>query len=189
MLYTCSKSTSGKMRLKRLKADSIIKNNVFLAMGAGLIPMPFVDMVAITSIELKMIHELARAYTFRFPTQMASYKVLISLIGGLGPVYFSDRFHSTFKTVPLVGHAVASVLLSLSGGASVYAVGWAFRKHFESGGTFLNSDSRTLRKYFRDKYREGRTMIAQLGGESAPLEPASSARATHPCDLDDLLEI
>jgi hypothetical protein len=52
------------------------------------------------SIEL---HELARAYKFRFPTQVASYKVLISLIGGLGPVYFSGRFHSTFKTIPLGG--------------------------------------------------------------------------------------
>lgn len=187
MIYTSNKS--GKMRLKKLKADSIIKNNVFLAMGAGLIPMPFVDMVAITSIELKMIHELARAYKFRFPTQMASYKVLISLIGGLGPVYFSGRFHSTFKTIPLVGHAVASVLLSLSGGASVYAVGWAFRKHFESGGTFLNSDSQTLRKYFKDKYREGRTVISQLGGEAPPLRPESLASCTRPDDLDDLLEI
>ena len=151
-----------KMRLQRLKADNIIKNNILLAMGAGLIPMPFVDMIAITSIELKMISELARAYEFRFPTKPASYKVLISLLGGLGPVYFSGKFHTAFKTLPFVGSAITAGLLSLSGGASVYAVGWTFRKHFESGGTFLSSDNSILRKYFKAKYREGRTMITQL---------------------------
>ena len=149
---------AGISEKKRLMADNVIKNYVILAMGTGLIPSALVDIVAITALEVKMIGDLARAYDFPVPYRLVRYKILISLIGSIGPVYLSARMHAALKSVPLIGHAVYVGMLSITGGAAMYAVGKIFQKHYESGGTFLSSDNSVLRNYFREKYEEGKTV-------------------------------
>jgi uncharacterized protein (DUF697 family) len=142
-----------------LRAENCIKNHVIAAMGVGLIPSALVDVVGITAIEVKMIRDLAGIYSFPIPSKLVAYKVFISLVGSIGPVYFSTRMHSALKGVPLVGHAVYVGLLSLTGGAAVYAVGKIFQKHYESGGTFLSKDNQYIRDYFKEKYAEGKLAV------------------------------
>jgi uncharacterized protein (DUF697 family) len=141
---------------KRLKADNIIKNYVILAMSAGLIPSVLIDIVAITALEVKMIGDMARVYDFSIPHRLVCYKILISLIGSIGPVYLTIKMHSALKSVPLIGHAVYIGMMSVTGGAAMYAVGKIFQTHFESGGTFLSSENSVLRNYFQQKYQEGK---------------------------------
>jgi uncharacterized protein (DUF697 family) len=152
-----------------LKADNIIKSHIIMAMSAGLVPSPVVDMLAVTLIEVNMIAELAAAYHFPIPHRLVTIKVLISLAGGIGPAYLSVKFHSMLKALPLVGHAIYVGALSLSGGISVYAVGKIFQKHFESGGTFLSSENTVLRHYFVEKQAEGKRVVPGLiAGASSP---------------------
>ena len=143
----------------RLAADNIIKRYVILAMGAGLIPSALVDVVAITILEVKMIGDLAGAYNFPVPHRLVRYKVLISLIASLGSVYLSIRMNAALKDAPLVGYMFSAGMLSITGGAAVYAVGKIFQKHYESGGTFLSSDNSVLRRYFKEKYQEGKKVV------------------------------
>jgi uncharacterized protein (DUF697 family) len=143
----------------KLQAENCIKNHVIAAMGIGLIPSVLVDVVGITGIEVKMIRALAVVYDFPIPNKLITYKALISLIGSIGPVYFSTRMRSALKGVPLVGHAVYVGLLSLTGGAAVYAVGKIFQKHYESSGTFLSKDNWYIRDYFKEKYSEGKQVV------------------------------
>jgi len=149
---------------ERLLADNIIKNYVIMAMGTGLIPSSIIDIVGITALEVKMIGDLARVYRFPVPRRLVCYKILISLIGSIGPVYFSSKMHSALKSVPLIGHAVYVGMLSLTGGAAMYAVGKTFQKHYESGGTFLSSENSVLKKFFKEKYQEGKTAVAEYAG-------------------------
>ena len=131
---------------KKLLADNTIKNYVILAMGTGLIPSALVDIVAITALEVKMIGDLARVYDFPVPHRLVRYKVLISLIG----------------------HAVYVGMLSITGGAAMYAVGKVFQKHYESGGTFLSSENSVLKNYFQEKYQEGKKMAPGYAGPATP---------------------
>lgn len=150
-----------------LKADNIIKNYVILAMGTGLIPSAVIDVVGITALEVKMIGDLAKVYEFPVPQRLVRYKILISLIGSLGPVYLSVRMHSALKSVPLIGHAVYVGMLSITGGAAMYAVGKAFQRHYETGGTFLSSSNAVLRKFFREKYDEGKKIVPGYAAQAA----------------------
>jgi uncharacterized protein (DUF697 family) len=143
----------------KLRAENCIKNHVIAAMGIGLIPSALVDVVGITGIEVKMIRDLAKVYAFSVPNKLIAYKVLISLIGSIGPVYFSTKMHAALKGVPLVGHAVYVGFLSLTGGAAVYAVGKIFQQHYESGGTFLSKDNKYIKDYFKVKYAEGKQVV------------------------------
>jgi uncharacterized protein (DUF697 family) len=152
----------GQAQAVALKADNIIKNHIIGAMGAGLVPFPLVDMVAVALIEVNMIAELAAAYSFPVPQRLVIYKLLISLAGGIGPAYLSIHFQNAVKVLPLVGHAIYVGALSLSGGISVYAVGKIFQKHFESGGTFLSSKNTVLKQFFAEKQAEGRTAVPAM---------------------------
>ncbi|MFH0997747.1 MAG: DUF697 domain-containing protein [Pseudomonadota bacterium] len=153
---------------KRLEADNTIKNYIILAMGTGLIPSALVDIVAITALEVKMIGDLARVYDFPIPYRLVRYKILISLIGSIGPVYLSAKMHAALKSVPLIGHAVYVGMLSITGGAAMYAVGKIFQKHYESGGTFLSSENSILRNYFREKYQEGKKIVPGYAHPAGP---------------------
>ncbi|WP_027390130.1 DUF697 domain-containing protein [Chrysiogenes arsenatis] len=142
--------------LLALQAENCIKNHVIAAMGIGLIPSSLVNIAGIAGIEVKLIRDLANIYAFPVPHQLVAYKILISLIGSIGPVYLSTKMHTALKGVPLIGHAVYVGLLSITGGAAVYAVGKIFQKHYASGGTFLSSDNSVIRKCFKKYYAEGK---------------------------------
>lgn len=147
--------------LQALQADNCIKNHVIAAMGIGLIPSSLVNIAGIAGIEVKLIRDLAVIYAFPVPHQLVAYKVLISLIGSIGPVYLSTQMHTALKGVPLIGHAVYVGLLSITGGAAVYAVGKIFQKHYESGGTFLSSENSVLRTWFKKYYAEGKQVARE----------------------------
>jgi len=150
------------------EADSIIRDHVIAAVGAGLVPSPVVDIVAVTLIEVNMITRLAKAYSFPVPHRLVTYKVLISLVGGVGPAWLGLKLQGLIKGVPLVGHALYVGTLSIFGGASVYAVGKLFQKHFESGGTFLSSRNTVLKGYYREKLEEGKVLVPRLLRDAAP---------------------
>ena len=44
---------------KREHADAIIKKHVLLSIGGGLIPIPLVDMAAVTALQVSMLEQLA----------------------------------------------------------------------------------------------------------------------------------
>lgn len=144
----------------RLTADNIIEKHVIVAMGAALVPLPLIfDMAAVIGIQVNMIASMARAYKFPVPQKLVVWKVLASVVGGVGPAYLSLRFADLIKGLPLLGQAVYISALSISGGASVYAVGKLFQEHFESGGTFLSKDNPTVRRFFKAKHKEGLKLV------------------------------
>src|SRR5450631_1176599 len=90
-----------------LKADNIIKNNTMAGMAAVLIPLPLVfDMVAVTAIEVRMITEMAKVYACPIPHRLVLSKILVSIVGGVGPAYFSVKFACAIKTLPFAGQAI-----------------------------------------------------------------------------------
>lgn len=149
---------------QRLAADNLIKNYVIMAMGAGLIPSPVVDMLAVTALEVKMITDMAKTYDFPVPHKLVAIKLLVSVAGSVGSVYLATKLNTVVKAAPVVGHALHVGLLSISGGAAVYAVGKIFQAHYESGGSFLSSDNATIRHFFKDKYREGHRVVSDWAG-------------------------
>lgn len=146
---------------RRRAANDTIRKYVLMAMGAGLIPSPLVDTVAVTALEVKMIADLGRVYDFPVPHKLVALKVLISLASSIGMIYLAVKFNSVVKAVPGVGHAVHASLLAISGGAAVYAVGKIFQEYYESGGSFLGKSDAELRREFEAKYREGMEVVPQ----------------------------
>jgi uncharacterized protein (DUF697 family) len=159
VLHPPMEKVDGQLAQRRQRATQVIQEYVALALAAGFVPGPLIDVIAIMAFEVQMIGDLARVYDFPVPRKLVASKILISLAGSIGPVFFSGHLYSSFKTVPIVGYALSAGMLSVTGGISVYAVGKIFQKHYESGGTFLSSDNSTIRSFFRQKREEGRQVI------------------------------
>lgn len=154
------------LELRREKASRCIRNHVLASLGVGLIPSFVVEVASVAAIEVKLIQDLAKIYDFPVPHKLVAYKILISLVGSLGPFYLAAKLKSGVKSVPLAGHAFYAGFLALTNGAAVYAVGKIFQEHYESGGTFLSSKNSTLQRFYKDKFAEGKELVPAIAAEA-----------------------
>lgn len=146
-------------------ANELIRKYSTISMGAGLIPVPFVDMVALTGIQLKMLHHLAELYDISFSKELAK-SLVASLLGGVISTQTAmETVMSLSKLIPVGGLVTGMVTMSLFGGAATYAVGKVFIQHFESGGTFLDLDPTKVREYFAAEFEKGKEQLKSQPAE------------------------
>ncbi len=138
-------------------SDSIIKKHIVWSMGAGLIPVPFADMIAVSAVQLDMIRQLSKVYGIDF--KQTEGKAIITSLSSSGVARMGAR---AVKFIPGIGSVLGGVTMSALSGASTYALGEVFKKHFETGGTFLDFDSDRLKKYYNEKFEKGKDIAEQL---------------------------
>jgi len=140
-----------------------VKNYMWWSMGAGLIPVPFVDWAAFSAVQLKMVAGISKIYGVPFENDrgkavigsLASFVLPHSLACGL--------IGSWLKAIPLVGSLAGAPAMALFCGANAWALGAVFIQHFESGGTFLNLNPREVREYFKAQFEEGGKLALTMG--------------------------
>ncbi len=136
---------------KDLRAQEIIKQYSIYAAGAGLIPIPAVDMAAVAGIEFKMLAELAKIYDVPFKNDRVR-PILASVIGGYAAANLGyGAGGSMLKSIPLIGTALGVLAVPTFAAGLTYAVGKIFTQHFASGGTFLDFNPDRVRDYFKNK--------------------------------------
>jgi uncharacterized protein (DUF697 family) len=150
-------------------ADSIIKNHMIWSMGAGFIPIPIADLFAVSAIQLDMIRQLAKLYEVDF--KQTEGKAMISALTGTGLARLGAR---AVKFIPGVGSMLGGITLAALSGASSYALGEVFKKHFETGGTFLDFDPARLKKYYDEKFEKGKEVAADIQKTQQQKEESSS---------------
>ncbi|MEO1103780.1 MAG: hypothetical protein AAFW98_08655, partial [Pseudomonadota bacterium] len=83
--------------------------------------------------------------------------VITSLAGGvLGYGAGATVAISLTKLVPGVGWMIGMASLPLVAGASTYAVGQVFVKHFEEGGSMANISAEMMQDYYREQFEKGK---------------------------------
>lgn len=157
---------------RKSAADKLIYNHTLGAMGIGLIPLPLIDIGALTALQIRLICKLSQLYGQSFSHDKAK-NIIGALIGSLTSVSLAVPVGSLIKFIPIVGHTVSVLVMPASGGASTYALGKVFVQHYESGGTFLSFDPAAVKAHFAELLREGRKFTSNLGKSSAK----SSAKA------------
>ena len=130
-------------------AEAIVKSYATYAAGAGLIPVPMVDMLAIASVQLKMLAALAERYNVPFHRDLGK-SVIASLMGsGVSARLGSGLAGSVMKAIPGIGAIGGALAMPATAYGVTYAIGRVFVMHFESGGTLLTVDVSKMRDRFR----------------------------------------
>jgi uncharacterized protein (DUF697 family) len=143
----------------------IVKNYVWWSLGAGLIPFPLVDMAAVAGVQLKMVADISSEYHVKFSENRARI-IIVTLLGSLVPSGLAGGFvGSLLKALPLVGTFAGTISMSLFSGATTYAIGQVFIRHFELGGTLLDCDVNKMKAYFEEQFKEGKKKAEQIKKE------------------------
>lgn len=140
------------------QADDIIRNHAWFSTVPGFTPVPLLDLLGITAVQLDMIRQLCRVYDKEYDEQKGK-AIVLSLGGAMLSRIPGYAFRSAFKAVPLVGWALGGVSLSAFAAAGTYAVGAVFKEHFDQGGTLYNLNPENFRKFYREKVEEGKRLI------------------------------
>ena len=154
------------MTEKQQEAVKIVKRYMWWSMGAGLVPVPILDLLAVSGVQLKMLAALSKHY--EIPFKKSSGKAVIgSLVGFVLPHSLSVfLFDTVAKATPIAGSVAGATGMVAFSGACAWALGNVFIQHFESGGTFLDFDPEAVKEYFRAQFEEGKRMAATLKPEA-----------------------
>ena len=122
---------------RRRRAEGIVERHANYSALGGIIPLPILNVGAVTTIIVRMVKALSRVYGVPFEQDRAR-AIVLGLIGGLTPAAASTMTASTLLyLIPgsnLVGLAVSSVTAS----TCTRKIGWIVVDHFENGATLAD---------------------------------------------------
>ncbi len=127
-----------------------------ISMGAGLVPIPILDIAAVTAVQLDLVKQLSQVYGVQ-PQGGIDKGLITALTGSI----FARIGASFIKIIPVVGSLLGGVSMAIMSGASTYAVGQVFKRHFEAGGDFSNFNPATARNLFDEEYERGKHMAEE----------------------------
>jgi uncharacterized protein (DUF697 family) len=139
---------------KTAEANRMVKKYMYISLAAGAVPVVWLDMVALTGLQLKLLRDLANLYEVNFSSQLAQSAIAALMSGGA--VY---PVAALAKQIPIAGWLATLGSVALFSGASTYAVGQVFIQHFASGGTFLTFDPEQVKEYYRQLLTQGRDEV------------------------------
>jgi len=137
------------------QAQNKVKTHCWWAMGAGLIPVPGLDLAAVFAAQIKLIKDLSDHYGVAFSEHRAKNLIgpLISSVGA--DKLLTGSISSLLKAIPGLGTIGGAAGMSVVAGASTYALGKVFVQHFESGGNLLDFDPAKMKSFFASQYEQG----------------------------------
>ncbi|MCU0349047.1 MAG: DUF697 domain-containing protein [Saprospiraceae bacterium] len=154
-------------------AETIVRNHVLFSMGAGAIPVPVADVLAVSASQLDMIRQLCKVYDMDFHESQG--KAIVSALTASTLARIGAG--SLAKFIPVVGSVVAGVTNALMAGASTYALGQVFKTHFDTGGTILDFDPGRLKKLYKEQFEKGKKVAEELAKQKEAKQKAEEAAA------------
>jgi uncharacterized protein (DUF697 family) len=142
------------------KAERIINEHVLWSIGAGLVPLPILDIVAVSAVQLDMLRQLAKLYGIAFTESEG--KAWVSALAGNVVARIGAN---ALKLIPGIGTLLGGVSMSILAGGSTYAVGQVAVGHFEHGGSFSDLDMNAAKRVYDEELQRGKEVAQNLSSE------------------------
>lgn len=142
---------------KRDEAEKIMRTNVAWSIGAGIVPIPVLDILAVTVIQLDMLKQLCRVYEVNYSE--SSGKAWLSTLTGSTLARFGA---SMIKAIPGIGSLIGGISMPVLSGASTYAIAQVAIRHFESGGNLLDIDFTKIKDIYEEFFKKGKDYATSL---------------------------
>lgn len=130
-------------RAHHAKALDITASYVLTSAGAGLIPLPGLDVTVLAGIHLSLIKALAEHYGHSF-SEHGARNIMIAVAASLLPGTLGSL--ATKRVLMFLPLGLSSLTQSVASGAVSYALGRVIIAHFESGGDLDSFDVKDLHK-------------------------------------------
>lgn len=170
-------STAPMVEVPQEELDRVLRHHVYGAMGVGLVPIPVVDFAGVAGIQVNLVAQLAKMHEVEFSRERIR-GIVLSIAGGAVPATLGLPLASALKAIPFAGTTLGVLSMPVVAGASTYAVGQVFIKHFASGGTFLTFDTEWAKSYYNEMFNKGKAFAESLRKEKKQEEPAAASEET-----------
>lgn len=129
--------------------------------AAGLGALPVVDLVAVSAVQAKLLHSLARLYGQYW--DRSTITEFLGLVGAGIASGFLTRMLSraVVKVIPFWGQTIGAVWGASSSGATTYALGKAAIYFFARRKDGLKVDQKTLRRIYAQELEQGTSLLKE----------------------------
>jgi uncharacterized protein (DUF697 family) len=142
------------------KIEKVIRNHVIFSMTSAAIPVPFADIAAVTAIQIDMIKQLASHYSVNWNEN--SGKTFVSALAGASMARMAASF---LKSIPGAGTLFGIGAQVIMSGASTYALGHIFERHFSKGGNLSDFNTEAVKKAYNDLVGKGKDVVKNIRRE------------------------
>jgi uncharacterized protein (DUF697 family) len=129
---------------RRRKAIAIVERHANMSTLGGILPVPILNVAAITAVMVRMVRQLSHLYGVPFQRNRA-HALVIGLMGGVMPTGLASAATSALVYVVPGANVLGLVVSSVTAGACARSIGRLFIDHFESGATLVDFPSKILR--------------------------------------------
>jgi len=106
-------------------ATKLVDRFALWAGGAGLIPIPLVDVATVAGVQIQMLRRLSQIYDVPFSDNRGK-SVIAGLLGSTIPATSGMGMASVLKMVPLIGTPLGSLMMPALSAGATYAIGKVF---------------------------------------------------------------
>ena len=142
------------------KAETIVNVHLGFAMVAGAIPFPFVDLVAVTAIQMDMLQQLATLYEVDFNGERGK-SLATAMIGSTIGTSLGRVGASAVKAIPGIGSILGIGSQVVFSGATTFALGKVFQYHFQNKGTLSDFNIDLLKVKFEEFLNAGKKIALE----------------------------
>ena len=153
-------------------AANLVDRFALWAGVAGLIPLPFVDVLAVGGLQVQMLRRISQIYDVQF-SENRGKALIASLAGTMIPVTSGMGAASALKSVPLLGIVASAFVMPVLSAGATYAIGKAFIQHFESGGTLLDFNPPDYKEFIKAQKEKWDSRSKRSSADAQTTHPAS----------------
>src|SRR5262245_13903414 len=144
----------------RQRAEKIISQHIAWAIGAGLVPVPILDIAAVSAIQLDMLKQLSTLYGVRYTESEGK-----AWLSALSASILAKVAANAVKLIPVIGSILGGISMAALSGASTYALGQVAVAHFEGEGDFSNLDLSAAKRAYDQEFEKGKQVASKMAEE------------------------
>ena len=139
------------MQDKKTAAQNIIQNNALFAAAGGAIPIPLLDIGAVTLVQLDMLKSLCHLHDVDYSELQG--KAIISALSGS----IMARFSSSF----FIGGLLGGLSMAAFSAANTYSLGKVFDHLLAKYGSLDQFDIEEIKRVFQEEFEKGKRFFQQ----------------------------
>jgi uncharacterized protein (DUF697 family) len=143
------------------EAKKLVNRYMWYSGGVGLIPIPMVDFIGVSALQIKLVNDLAKMYNLPFNKEIAR-SIIATMLAGTATGALASGTAQFLRSVPVIGGILGFSTIGAYSLATTYAIGHIFIQHFEAGGTLLTFKPEAMKAYFDELYTSGREVANSM---------------------------
>lgn len=139
---------------KASRARKIIQSNALFAAAGGAIPVPVLDVGAVTLVQLDMLKALCQLHEVNY-SELEGKAIITALSGSM----MARLSASAFKIIPGIGTLLGGLSMAAFSAANTYSLGKVFDFLLSKYGGLDNVDMEEIKKLFQEEFEKGKAFF------------------------------